>query len=241
MVSAGAAAAALLLEPGLRPSLLIAAAAVPLMAARFFEPIYQVYERPWLSLWSNLVFAASLSAVAAYVALTPDIGLVTLIAAIALCHLVYLVVSGLLVTRLVKPVFEPRRDSLLAVLVIASPIGVGAIFTTITSRADVLLLEHLRGSAEAGLYSAAARFLDLGVMVAVTIVAPWIPILSAAIARERDEAIRQSRLFVQCAGILTLPVAILAPVLAHDVVTAAFGPSFAAAGGPLAVLGMNSS
>jgi len=239
LVMVGAAGVAFALPHNLLAALLISAIGLPVLATRFFEPVYQVYGKPWLSLWSNLVFGIAQLIMAALVWLMPSISIAQLSAGIVLTNFVYTVVALMMMLTLVKPSMRPHRELLGEILRVAAPLGVGSIFTTVILRADVIILEHLRTSAEVGLYSAAYRILDLAVFLAITAITPLIPILSGQIAKDKKAALVTSRMAAQVAGVCTLPAAIIVPTLAPTVIAAVLGPNFAGAVEPLNVLVCN--
>ncbi|MEO8654120.1 MAG: oligosaccharide flippase family protein, partial [Ramlibacter sp.] len=55
IVMVGACGIVFALPGNLHAALLIVAVGLPALATRFFEPIFQVYGKPWLSPWSNMV------------------------------------------------------------------------------------------------------------------------------------------------------------------------------------------
>lgn len=238
-VMAGAAATALALPGRFLPALLIVVAGLPFLATRFFEPIYQVYGRPWLSPWSNLAFALAQLVLAFCVWWVPALSVAQVAAGIVLANIVYTAVAVWLMLSLVMPDMRPRRDLLRDLLHVAAPTAVSSIFTTIILRADVIFLEHLRSSTEVGLYSAAYRVLDLAVFVAITVVTPLIPILASQIHRDRIGALADCRTAAQFAGLFALPVAIALPTVAPSIFSTVLGHEFIGAAEPLNVLAWN--
>lgn len=238
-VGIGACAVAFALPDHLLPALLILVAGLPFLATRFFEPIYQVHGRPWLSPWSNLVFAVAQLLLAYSVWAFPGQSVAQVITGIVLANIVYTAVAVWLMLSVVKPDLRPRRDLLRDILHIAAPLGVASIFTTIILRADVIFLEHLRGSTEVGLYSAACRVLDLAVFVAITVITPLIPILTNQIAVDRRAALADCRMATQFAGLFALPAAIVLPTVGPSILATVLGHEFTGAAAPLNVLSWN--
>lgn len=237
MVGAGAIVFAL---PGnLLLALLIVVAGLPFLASRFFEPVFQVYGRPWLSPWSTMAFAIAQLLLALYVWSVPGLSIARIAGGIVLTNIVYTAVAVWLMLSLVRPQMRPRRDLLRDLLRVAAPVGVSSIFTTIILRADVIFLEHLRSSTEVGLYSAAYRVLDLAVFVAVTVITPLIPILASQIRQDRKAAVADCRMAAQFAGLFALPVAIVLPTVAPSIFSTVLGHEFIGASAPLNVLALN--
>ena len=234
-----AALAVLLLHGSQRGALLMAVVGLPVLSSRFFEPIYQVYGRPWLSLWSNLTFGLSQLVLAGLVWWRPDIGITPLMVGHVLSNFIYTATAMVLMWRLAPPDLRPQREMLSDILKLAAPIGVGAIFSTVMMRADVILLQHLRDTTDVGHYSAAYRLIDLAVFVAVTLVTPFITILSKDILEDKAAAVLRARQFTLAAGLFALPIALTVPVIASQLVTLFWGPSFASAADPLRVLMLN--
>lgn len=233
------ATAAMLRPNGVQAALLIATAGLPVLASRFFEPVYQVYERPWLSLWSNAVFGAAQLALAGVVLLQPDISVAVLTAGFVLSNLVYAAVALLLMLRLVKPDLRPDAGVLRSLLAVAAPLGVSALFTSVISRADVLMLEHFLGPVAVGQYSAAYRVLDVAIFAAITVVTPLIPILTVEIARDRAASVERCKVIVQAALVCALPVAVVAPHAAEPVIALLLGSEYLPAVAPLLILVWN--
>ncbi|OGB06174.1 MAG: hypothetical protein A3E25_16420 [Burkholderiales bacterium RIFCSPHIGHO2_12_FULL_69_20] len=237
LVMAGCVAAALVLpNAGAQGALLIAAFGLPVLASRFFEPVFQVVGRPWLSLWPNLAFGMAQLAVVALVVAKPTMPVDMLTALFVASNAVYTGMAVILMLRHVRPDWTPDRPLLADILKLALPMGVGALFTTLAIRMDVFVLERLHGPLVLGQYSAAYRILDLAVFFAVTLTTPLIPILSREIRSDRTAALARSRLFVQGACALALPLAIVVPTVATELVTAIFGAPYAGAAEPLSIL-----
>jgi len=103
----------------------------------------------------------------------------------------------------------------------------------------VMILAHLRGDVEAGLYGAAYRILDLAVFLAVTVITPLIPIMTRQIKLDRQEALVHCRMAYRLAALSTLPVVLVTPVVAPALLRAVLGPDFVAAAAPLDILVVN--
>ena len=231
--------AALFVTQQERGALLIVAFGLPAMASRFFEPVYQVYGRPWLSLKSNFIFGFSQIALTVVVFWWPQITIPQLITGHVLSNLLYTLTAIFMMWQLVRPDFRVHRAMLLSILKLAAPIGVGAIFSMLLMRLDVILLQHMRSNAEVGYYSAAFRLIDLAVFFAVTIVTPFITILSKDIASDNTLALTRARQFTLVTGLLVLPIALTVPVLASPLVELVWGSTFAPAAEPLRILMVN--
>jgi O-antigen/teichoic acid export membrane protein len=239
VVMCGALAAVFALPGELTAALLIVVVGLPVFATRFFEPIYQVYRRPWLSPVSNAAFGSAQLLLALAIWLRPNLSMAQISAGLVITNLVYTAFAFRLILSFVKPDLRPSRELLRNILRFSGPIGVASIFTTIISRADVIILTHLRGDTEAGLYSAAYRVLDIAVFLAITVITPMVPILTQQIAQDRQTALVHCRMAAQFAGLFSLPVVILVPAIGPSVLHAVFGAEFVAAAAPLNILVVN--
>lgn len=223
----------------LRAAMLVAVTGLPALASRFFEPVYQVAQKPWLSLWTNLGFGISQLLLALWVFLHPDVSLVALTGGIVLSNVAYALLATVMMLRILRPRVVADQGAMRSLLALAAPIGVSALFTTVISRADVLMIDHYLGAAEVGIYSAAYRILDVAIFVAITLATPLIPYLTQEIAADRRRALERCRSIVLFALVGALPVAIVTPVIAPAVVEWMLGPRYAPAVAPLVVLVWN--
>jgi O-antigen/teichoic acid export membrane protein len=126
--------------------------------------------------------------------------------------------------------FQIRRSVLAPLLKVAAPIGVGTLFVTLNTRADVFLLAWLQSDTAVGLYSAAFRFYDLGAVLAVIVATPLFPIFAELATRDRAALKRLYVRIHEWLAILLLPVALLTPLVSTDVMALAFGDRFRPAG-----------
>lgn len=209
-------------------AMLLGCAATPFMAARFFESLFQIFERPQYSLYTALVLGSCQIALCATF-LWLGAGLNGYMVAFTLSQLIYFSFALLLSRRLVIPRFNWRPELTTALLRLALPMGVSALAIALYSRADVFILTYLRSSAEVGRYNAAYRLLDLSTAVAVTAALPLIPILARRMLQSREEArILCTELMVFAATAL-LPVAVLTACLADVIMQLVYGATFVTA------------
>ena len=107
-------------------------------------------------------------------------------------------------------------------------VGVGSIFGVISSRSDMLLLEHLTSTAEVGLYGAAYRLIN-GVQAGSTAVATALyPGYARAV--EAGAVNRTRRLFVAFPVACAAGLVVVALTLAEPIVVFVFGEAYRAAG-----------
>jgi O-antigen/teichoic acid export membrane protein len=217
-----------------RTYIAIVLAAMPFAAARFFDPVFQVCDRPFLGFVPSLVYAATYGALGA-VAVETSPSLTPLLVAFGLSNLAYVALAAALSRRVLRPA-RPRRREWRAVLAAAAPIGVSSAFSIVNTRADVFLLSHLRADAEVGIYSAAYRFLDLAAVAGVLLVGPVIPVFSSLFTARRHELKDRYGRILETLGVVLLPVAVLTPLVSADVVALVYGRGFLGASSVLNVL-----
>jgi O-antigen/teichoic acid export membrane protein len=225
-VSLMAALASRIIKPDLAEPLLIAALAIPFVASRFFEPVYQTFERPRYSVQASLVFGLTQLAIAYLTIVVLGVGLAGYLYGYIISHVVYCITATRLMWRVVVPRFEIDTARLRAIVVLAAPMGVSALFNTVNLRADVVMLSYLRSASEVGLYNTASRFLDLAVAITVTATLPLVPILSRSFATGREATRPACRRAMEIATLVTVPVALVAPYVAEPLMALIFGEQY---------------
>lgn len=199
---------------------------VPFVAARFFDPLFQILDRAWYITLCHLVFALALSLLTVGAGAWQPDGF-TFLAAFVVAHLVY-VATAWSSARAHMPVGEQGPVvSWRHILATAVPLGIGSIFTTLNSRASVMILETHRTMVEVAYLVSALRVLDLAVAAAMVLITPLLPALVRAAADRQelhDLYTRILRLALAC----TAPLAIAGPVLAAPLVLLLYGPKYMA-------------
>jgi O-antigen/teichoic acid export membrane protein len=209
--------------------------ALPVLASRFFEPVFQVFRRPWYSTATSCLYGAVLLP-GAWLALVAGAGLGAIIAVYVAANAVYTIAALQLSGRLLRPRLVWSRRVAGRLMRSAAPVGAGSLISVVNSRADVFLLNHLRSGYDVGIYSAAYRVLEFAGVVAIVLMNPSIQIFSLTAARDREQLRVTFGHVLVGLGCVTLPVAILARPLAGPLVVAVFGAAFAPAAVVLAVL-----
>ena len=182
--------AALLAEwwsPGtLRWAFLVCALLLPLNAARFWDPMFQFVGRPYWSAWLGLGYAVLLPAATWLMLAGRGDEAAAASSAFACVGAVYGAAGVLLMFRAVRPVFGRAAFRRLPVIASgAAALGAISLFSMLTLRLDVLLIDGLSGSADLGRYNAAFRLFDLGVAIIVTLQTPLVPLLALLAAEDR--------------------------------------------------------
>lgn len=208
---------------------------LPFLASRFVDPVFQVYKKPWFSLYASasyalIYFVGSMVALFAWKSLWP------MLLVFVGSNVIYTVVSFSLTWRVLKPKFAVRPDVLKRILTVSAPLAVSALFTNINSRADIFMLSSMKSDLDVGIYAAAYRCLDLvGVMSAV-LINPILPILAGDAVTDRWALKQRYAKLTELVALVALPVAILVPYFSPLLIEIVYGPSFAASAQVLNIL-----
>jgi len=205
--------------------MMMGALAIPFLASRFFEPIFQVYHHPWFSTYPSIIYSVSYFALSVLVLITTH-SLMALISVYIIANVLYAVVAFYFSQKLVKPVFTIESGIFKSILKLSIPIGISSIFAIISSRAAVFMLAGMKSDYEVGIYNAAYRFLDLSAMLAVTFVAPLVPIFANKAASDQKSLKRNWISIVEFLAIAIIPIAIICPFISDDIVRVIFGNNF---------------
>jgi O-antigen/teichoic acid export membrane protein len=231
-------AAAPLVKPDLAALLAVGSLAVPVVASRFFDPVFQVYGRPHYSIVSNLVYAVGLVTVSVAILVWLRMSLFAYLVGWAAVNLAYTATAVVLALRLVRPRFRLDRQAARSILTLAVPLGVGALFYIVHARADTMMLGYMRTADEVGLYNAAFKLLDFGAIAATTLLWPLLPVLSKALHDSPEHGRAVGRSVMEGVGVATVPVAVAAPFVADPAIRLLYGPDFAAAAQIVGTLGV---
>ncbi|MDB5392826.1 MAG: hypothetical protein JWM91_332 [Rhodospirillales bacterium] len=227
-------AASFFLSDSAGQALLIGAFAVPLLAARFFDPVYQVFGRAWYSAVALIAYAlVSIAGNGAVFILAPS--LKAFLLAVVAANLAYVVVALWLAFRLIIPSPKPGHVHLRKMLRLAAPIGLAALLTSINGRANLLFLDHFRGPEDVGIFGAAGRLLEAGMSLAIMALSPLIPTFSRLSADPIQLAARSRQTLLVLTSI-SLPVLIVAPYLSDPIVTLLYGSRYQGSAHALALL-----
>ncbi|MCK9554467.1 flippase [bacterium] len=198
---------------------------LPLFNLRFFEPLYQVYNKPLFSAYTAffygiIYFTLSLAAIL----LVKNIFSVSL--AYIIANVFYAFFALYLATKILKPKLTIKPSIIKNIMKLALPMGVGALFATVNSHIDIFMLASMKSDYEVGIYSAAYRFLDMTAMLAVTILNPIIPIFSKWALENRQLLKERYTQLIETFLVITLPVAISIPFIAPLIVRSIYGLDF---------------
>ena len=208
---------------------------LPILSARFFEPVFQVFRRPWYSTYSSLAYAV-IFPVLSFLAIRSSLSLYTVAAAFFLSNTAYAVIAFRLAHKAIRPVFEIDRSVLGGISRVAVPLGVSGLFTIVSSRVAVFMLASMQSDYAVGVFSAAYRFFEISAMMAVMVTGPFIPIFAAKMLEDPGVLRRISLEVFELAGVLGIPVAIVFPFVSTTLILTLFGNSFAPSIGVLNIM-----
>jgi len=223
------------LAADIRPALLTGALFIPFLASRFFEPIYQVFQSPWYSSATSLLYGGSFILLSG-LALWLHPSLIWLILAYGLANAAYLAAAFGVSLRILRPRLTFSGQWLRRILAVAAPLGIASLFTIIAGRAAIFILEHLRSMEEVGLFNAAFKFVELTAMGAAMITGPFIPIYAARITKERQSLREEFSLTLEALAVFGIPAALLVPFCSSQLLSILYGPAFLPAAAVLNIL-----
>ena len=228
---------AVLAPDGLLVPLVAAGVTIPLIAARFFDPIFQVAGRPWMSLLLSCCYAVAMiggTATVVFTSATPAYWAVVVYVA---CGVLYGAVGLILAQWLMTPSYRSAsRTGVYRIVDAAWPFCIGSLFAMLTARLDVFMLEALGSTTMVGQYNAAFKFVDLGMAVIVTALTPLVSIFAGLATANRDALRRAFRAMLHFIATYSTAIAVLTPTLSPLVVRVVYGPDYEAAAGTLDVL-----
>jgi O-antigen/teichoic acid export membrane protein len=215
--------------------LLIGCLSLPFLSFRFFEPLYQVYNRPWFSAYSSLIYGF-LYLLFAILAFLFSRNLLSIFLAYVGSNVMYAIIALFLALKLLTPKFEVNGAVLKKILKLSLPMGVASLFSIINSRADIFMLAYMKSNYEVGIYNAAYRFLDMTVMVTLILMNPIIPIFSEKAVNDRKSLKKTYIKLIELFAIITIPVAIVVPHVSSIIITLLFGAAFSGSAQVLNIL-----
>jgi O-antigen/teichoic acid export membrane protein len=110
---------------------------------------------------------------------------------------------------------DTTRDRIKQTLLQSTPFALMALLSTATDRADLFLLAGMLGTAQAGVYAAADRFLMIGNLVEFALFASLFPILSSLTSRAQiiELTLRTSKVMISIAVVGAVILFAGAPLL----------------------------
>lgn len=214
---------------------LLAVLSIPLAAMRFFDPIFQVYERTWSIASCYLAFGIALVGLTALAAHLGAGGAWFLAASLA-SSAIYCA-AAVWNTRGLIPMNAPADPALRrGIWAMAIPLGIGGLFTTLNSRASVMVVEHFRDSSEVGLLVSALRVLDLAVAAAMIGIGPLLPTFSR-VCSDRPRLRKLYGVVLRMVLTAAVPVVLAAPLWSGPLVRLLYGEKYLDAAPAVALIG----
>lgn len=202
--------------------LLISSLALPFLASRFFEPVFQVFQRPWDSTLSSLIYGFT-HLLFVFMALKIDSKLIYFVSAYILANLFYAIFAFYLSFRSIRPKFKISKTTIRNILVLAVPLGISSIFITVSNRISILMLAWLKSDHAVGIFSAAYKFVEISSFLAAMATAPLIPIFSEK-AKENIVYIRDiSGSIFELIAIVFIPFGVICSALSQEIITFIYG------------------
>ena len=227
--------AAFYIRRDLFPVLLIGLLAVPFLAARFFEPIFQVYRRPWHSTYSSLAYGISYFFLFASILICTK-SLILIVAAFIVANTIYAVVAYWLAQKSLKAAFVVDLSIMKSILKLTAPLGVATLFVILTGRIPILMLAAMKSDHAVAIFNAAYRFVELSALLSAALSGPLIPVFSARVIRGRDLLKQMFVPLIELVAIFAFPVAVIIPAVSGPLITLLFGQAFAESAQVLNVL-----
>ena len=228
-------AVALMAPQDLHVILWAAVLVLPLLAARFFDPVFQVIGRPWLALPLSILYAFASIGATLVGAFSADPVRMTILASIGAGAL-YGAVGLVATLHLLRP--KLRAVSLGGVQGVArtvTPLALSSLIAALATRIDIFVIAEVGTEAMVGLYGAAFRFMDLGAAVIITVLAPLLAIF-AALKAEPGRLLAGFHAMLRLIASASIACGILAIGLAGPVMTLVYGADYAPASTALALL-----
>jgi O-antigen/teichoic acid export membrane protein len=202
--------------------LLVGSLAIPFLASRFFEPIFQVFQRPWHSSYASMLYgAAHLIFLAAAFQFTNN--LLSFVIAYISANVLYTLIAFYLSGKSVKPLFKINKSIIQKIIKLAMPLGISSIFIIISNRVCILMLAGMKSDYAVGIYSAAYKFVEISSFLAAMVTAPLIPIFAEK-AKSNKESLRYiTSDIAEFIAVILLPFGIICSSMSKEIISLVYG------------------
>lgn len=233
VLAVGAAAIALIVVLVFRADtdigMLVCILGIPFISARFFDPVFQVIQRPHYSVISSL-FYSTLFLVGSLVALFKAEDIVrTLVQVYIATNVVYFFSAMVLLGRAIDFRLEVSWTAVKKIAWFAAPLGPAAFYSILNSRADLFFLSYFLNDEIVGLYNAAYRLVDFLGVGAIMLVAPLIPIFSKMVAADKNHIAEPLARSYEMAAFVAIPLVLVTPFISTWIVQQLYGGAFSPA------------
>ena len=216
---------ALFLRSDLFTFVLCCVLALPFLASRFFEPVYQIYGHPWYSALSNGFYAVVwLAAVLVIISYFRSLGWV--ITGYVVSNILYTLIAYHLASSLLRPIYQININHIKKILALSLPIWVSSVFGALNARISILMLSSMQSDKAVGLYSVPFRFLEMAALFGMVLANPLVPIFSKMAHRNAASLKLLFARLIEIIAIFTIPIVSMAPLFSKNVINIIFGNKF---------------
>jgi O-antigen/teichoic acid export membrane protein len=210
------------LRRDLFPILLIGSLALPFLASRFFEPIFQVFQRPWYSAYVSILYGVShLVLLAAAFLFQGKLSL--FVFAYISANVAYALMAFCLSRKSVKPLFCINKPIIQNILKLAIPLGVSSMLVMISNRVCILMLAGMKSDYAVGIFSAAYKFIEISAFIAAMVTAPLIPIFAEKAQQDMRSLRYISSNIAEILAIFILPVGVICSSISIKIILFIYG------------------
>jgi O-antigen/teichoic acid export membrane protein len=146
------------------------------------------------------------------------------------------VVYWVLIHKWEKPDYHPDRSLILDLLSQSLPIGVLLLVGGLVLRSDVLLLSKMSDPLSLGLYTAAYKYVEWGLLVVTGLLISHLPVFSQYLKSEPEKVRRLFRVSFEIIGLFLIPASIFVGLNAAELIRLVSGPLYVEGSLALAVL-----
>jgi O-antigen/teichoic acid export membrane protein len=216
---------AFILRPNLFIFLFWCILALPFLASRFFEPVYQIYKRPWYSALSNGCYSIVWFLIILVVIFCFRT-LEWIIAGYIFSNILYTVLAFYLASDLLRPKLRININYMKNILQLALPLCISSIFSILNVRIGIFMLSSMQSDIAVGLYSVPFRFFEMAATLGMVLMYPLIPIFSKIAQSDLATLKKIFARILESVAIIIMPVAIMAPLFTETIIQFFFGPKF---------------
>jgi len=202
--------------------LLIGSLALPFLASRFFEPIFQVFQRPWYSAYVSILYGVfHLVFLAAAFLFKSKLSL--FVFAYISANVAYALMAFYLSRKSVKPLFYINKSIIKNILKLAIPLGVSSMLVMISNRICILMLAGMKSDYAVGIYSAAYKFIEISAFIAAMVTAPLIPIFAEKAKHDMRSLSNISSNIAEMLAIFILPAGVVCSSVSTKIILFIYG------------------
>lgn len=207
--------------------------------AELFRALIRAFEEMEYVAYSKVVQGA-VTVAAGLVALYYRMGLFWFASAYFFGNLASLVYTGwVALARYLKPRYEFDYALLKNAVKMALPLIFSGILGVTYYKVDILMLSYLKGDAPVGIYNAAFQIIGALLFIPTILSTVLLPVMSRFYETSKDSLNKTFELGMKYLLILSLPMFLGLSLLAGKITLFVYGPEFAEASVPLAVLSLS--